>query len=602
MAKTLKKALLVALAVMMVITFMPNLGMAEKAYADGEYDFYFDNNSFDVYYYDGDENVELDAARGDLYNNTGVEPTYQWYVYYEDEGYEPVEGETGLTYYAPASYGEYKLVATVEVGEDTYSANLYFYVSRHCESYNVTIEFVPNGAAQIPEYDHGWWTNDDGKEYFYYDFNSSMAFADGDRVILKDEDGKVIDTFTSVKKYDEDEGEYYYSWNSQNGLNYNYWTYDYYRLQEGQSAEDPLTKGKTYHMYMSDFRFEATNDDGDYFYGYTDITREMKIVDNPNLLMQNGLFYRTYGNNESAYLFHSDQNISGAVTIPSTVTIGGKSKTVREIEYETFMDRKGITSVTIPESLKYIESYAFVNTGLKSITVPPSVIGIGNYAFGYSVVYDKYGNPIYSLVDGFTLYTPAASYAAQWAKENGIKVVDPDAEKAASDKAASDKAVTDAKAAQAAAEKKAADAATQLATAQTNYDTLKASSDATSTELEKAKAELATAQAELTKAQKALAKTKTVTKFKAKAQKKGKAQLTWKKTAGVTGYQIQRSLKKTKGFKAIKLISKAKTVKFIDKKLKKGTTYYYRIRTYTNVAGKKVYGKWSDVVPVKAKK
>ena len=270
--------------------------------------------------------------------------------------------------------------------------------------------------------------------------------------------------------------------------------------------------------------------------------------------------------------------------------------------YETFMDRKGITSVTIPESLKYIESYAFVNTGLKNITVPPSVIGIGNYAFGYSVVYDKYGNPTYSLVDGFTLYTPAASYAAQWAKENGIKVVDPDAEKAASDKAASDKAVTDAKAAQAAAEKKAADAATQLATAQTNYDTLKASSDATSTELEKAKAELATAQAELTKAQKALAKTKTVTKFKVKAQKKGKAQLTWKKTAGVTGYQIQRSLKKTKGFKAIKLISKAKTVKFIDKKLKKGTTYYYRIRTYTNVAGKKVYGKWSDVVPVKAKK
>ena len=94
---------------------------------------------------------------------------------------------------------------------------------------------------------------------------------------------------------------------------------------------------------------------------------------------------------------------------------------------------------------------------------------------------------------------------------------------------------------------------------------------------------------------------KTVKNFKAKAQKKGKALLTWKKTAGVNGYQIFRSMKKSSGFKSIKLIKNAKTVKFTDSKLKKGKTYYYKIRTYTNVAGKKKYGKWSSVVKVKAK-
>lgn len=92
-----------------------------------------------------------------------------------------------------------------------------------------------------------------------------------------------------------------------------------------------------------------------------------------------------------------------------------------------------------------------------------------------------------------------------------------------------------------------------------------------------------------------------VKKFAAKAAK-GKVTLTWKKLASVKGYVIERSLKKNKGFKVVKTITKKTTSKFIDKKVKKGKTYYYRIKAYKLNGKKKVYGKYSKVIKVKVKK
>ena len=88
---------------------------------------------------------------------------------------------------------------------------------------------------------------------------------------------------------------------------------------------------------------------------------------------------------------------------------------------------------------------------------------------------------------------------------------------------------------------------------------------------------------------------------KVKAQKGRKAKISWKKVPGANGYVIYRSAKKNKGFKKIKTV-KAKTTKFTNKKLKKGKKYFYKVRAYRNVSGKKIYGGYSKTISCKIKK
>ena len=97
------------------------------------------------------------------------------------------------------------------------------------------------------------------------------------------------------------------------------------------------------------------------------------------------------------------------------------------------------------------------------------------------------------------------------------------------------------------------------------------------------------------------AKNQKVAGFKAKALKGNKAKISWKKNAKVNGYQIFRSLKKKSGFKKITQIKKNSTVKFTNKKLKKGKNYFYKMRTFTKISGKTYYGKWTAVKKIKAK-
>lgn len=79
-----------------------------------------------------------------------------------------------------------------------------------------------------------------------------------------------------------------------------------------------------------------------------------------------------------------------------------------------------------------------------------------------------------------------------------------------------------------------------------------------------------------------------VKSLKAKGQKK-KVKLTWTKVSGADGYVIYRSTKQNGSFKAVQTIKKGKTTTFTQKKLKTGRKYYYKIRAYRNVNGKKVY-------------
>lgn len=71
----------------------------------------------------------------------------------------------------------------------------------------------------------------------------------------------------------------------------------------------------------------------------------------------------------------------------------------------------------------------------------------------------------------------------------------------------------------------------------------------------------------------------------------------WDKVS-VTGYQLQRSTNGKK-WSTIKTITKNSTLSYNNKRLSSNKTYYYRVRAYKKVSGKKIYGPWSDIVSTK---
>ncbi|MCC8068082.1 MAG: Ig-like domain-containing protein, partial [Clostridiales bacterium] len=93
----------------------------------------------------------------------------------------------------------------------------------------------------------------------------------------------------------------------------------------------------------------------------------------------------------------------------------------------------------------------------------------------------------------------------------------------------------------------------------------------------------------------------TISSVKNTASKK--ATVKWKKKTKVTGYQIQYSTSKTfkSGKKTVKVAGAKKASKVLSK-LKKGKTYYVRIRTYKKVNGKTYYSAWSSKKKVKVTK
>lgn len=79
-----------------------------------------------------------------------------------------------------------------------------------------------------------------------------------------------------------------------------------------------------------------------------------------------------------------------------------------------------------------------------------------------------------------------------------------------------------------------------------------------------------------------------------------KAVLKWKKVSGANGYLIYRSTSKNGTYKCVNSLSSKKT-KYTSKKLAKGKTYYYKIRAYRKVNGKRVYSPYTAARQVKVK-
>lgn len=90
---------------------------------------------------------------------------------------------------------------------------------------------------------------------------------------------------------------------------------------------------------------------------------------------------------------------SKKVIIPSEID----GKKVTSISINSFQ-AKGITSVTIPNTVKSVYNFAFADNKLKSITIPDSVIRIDGYAFSGNTKLKKItvsaGNENYCAING----------------------------------------------------------------------------------------------------------------------------------------------------------------------------------------------------------
>lgn len=81
-----------------------------------------------------------------------------------------------------------------------------------------------------------------------------------------------------------------------------------------------------------------------------------------------------------------------------------------------------------------------------------------------------------------------------------------------------------------------------------------------------------------------------------------KMTVSWKKGSSINGYQIQYSVNSNFKSSSKATVSNAKTTSKTISSLKKGKTYYVRIRTYKTINGEKIYSGWSDAKKVKINK
>jgi fibronectin type 3 domain-containing protein len=69
--------------------------------------------------------------------------------------------------------------------------------------------------------------------------------------------------------------------------------------------------------------------------------------------------------------------------------------------------------------------------------------------------------------------------------------------------------------------------------------------------------------------------------------------VSWRRVTGASRYEVHRSDAADGVFK---IVGTAAAASYTDKKLPSGATYYYKVRAYRTVGGKKVYGAFSGVV------
>ena len=80
-----------------------------------------------------------------------------------------------------------------------------------------------------------------------------------------------------------------------------------------------------------------------------------------------------------------------------------------------------------------------------------------------------------------------------------------------------------------------------------------------------------------------------------------KVYVKWKKVNDASGYEVYRASSKTGKYSKVKTITKGSTVSYMNSNLASKKKYYYKVRAFKVVSGKKVYSSYSDIKNIKTK-
>ena len=106
-----------------------------------------------------------------------------------------------------------------------------------------------------------------------------------------------------------------------------------------------------------------------------------------------GIFYNLDAANKTATVTFKgdnydsyDNEYSGDVEIPETVTYNGITYSVTTLGDDCFAGCSSLTSITIPNSVTSLGDYCFYKcSSLTSITIPNFVTSLGDYCFWYCI-------------------------------------------------------------------------------------------------------------------------------------------------------------------------------------------------------------------------
>lgn len=345
-------------------------------------------------------------------------------------------------------------------------------------------------------------------------------------------------------------------------------------------------------------------------YGCISLKSIQVASDNTVYSSQNGV---VYNKNKTALVLYPCGNESVLFAIPSGIKV---------INNCAFMSASHLSKITFPEGLQKIADGAFLGcNNLNNVQVPSTVTSLGKYAFANCSALTKIiipesvtylGEDIFINASKTVIYCEKNSKAHEYAVENVLayKLVElaqsdtPSTVKVAAIKLSETSKAIDLKSSynikQTILPSNATNKIVSYKSSNSKIASVNANGYVTGKKVGKAIITISakdgsgvTAKINIT------VRPSTATKFKIWKISNSAVKLTWKKVSASNGYEIYRSVKSKSGYKKIGSIKTALKVSFKNKNIKKGVTYYYKIRSYKVVKGVKIYSKYSSVKKIK---
>lgn len=113
-----------------------------------------------------------------------------------------------------------------------------------------------------------------------------------------------------------------------------------------------------------------------------------RVDKNEDNFVFDGIVYGITSNQTVEVLpyYQLEEPYSGSISIPQTVEYNGSVYTVTALGEQAFESCTGVTSLTLPATIRSIGSHCFYNCSFTSLLLPDSLRSIGDHAFLYSNV------------------------------------------------------------------------------------------------------------------------------------------------------------------------------------------------------------------------